>query len=561
MVKRQGSALYVSVLFIVALAIRGFIAFNSGIWADEGSFLAVVAAPSWRAMIDFLRLHESHPPLFYALMRLWMSATGGSDFASLLLPIMIGAAIVPAVYLAGASLFSRRTGLLAATLATVSPALAEHSAQLRPYGLLPLLVLASSWSMIVAVRRRDIRSWAAYIAATVLLLYTHNWGWIVASAEQLAAIIAVAAMPRDAKQSVTVQWLTSWGVILTAYLPWISILIYQEIHAGHSAVALHDPAATLGFVIFGFLTALQTFFLGIPGGSNAFVSGLIVALVTAAVALYQLQHQPAHPAGIHPLPHGIGNPKNAALTLLTVIVASCAIAMILSPRSNLMLPRCLTALVPLVLIVVSSWCVNLWVARASKPITAVLATALVGFLVGQAAWEVRVLTRTPRSNAREVALSIKRQLLATDLLILAPEWYSASFNHYFGDPVDQVDYPHAGRITMTDFTDTWKRASDTVALVTLIRRITLARRDARRIWLVSEREYLKSPDAAEIAFAEKYMKPATLWRARIARIRAALDAEYGAPRAVTSGVPRSPRYDDMRAWVYSPINLHMTTSR
>ena len=62
---------------------------------------------------------------------------------------------------------------------------------------------------------------------------------------------------------------------------------------------------------------------------------------------------------------------------------------------------------------------------------------------------------------------------------------------------------------MTDFTDTWKRASDTVALVTLVRRITQVRSDGRRIWLV----------------------------------------------------PRSPRYDAMRAWLYWPMTLRMTTSR
>ena len=73
---------------------------------------------------------------------------------------------------------------------------------------------------------------------------------------------------------------------------------------------------------------------------------------------------------------------------------------------------------------------------------------------------------------------------------------------------------------MTDFSDTWKRDADTVALEALLTRITQARRQDRRIWLISEREYLKSPEAAEIAFAETYMKPATLLRARIARIRA-----------------------------------------
>ena len=559
--KRQGSALYVGVLFIVALAIRGIIAFNSGIWADEGSFLSVVGAPSWREMIDFLRLHESHPPLFYALMRLWMSATGGSDSASLLLPVIIGAFIVPGVYLAGASLFSNRTGLLAATLATISPALAEYSAQLRPYGLLPLLVLASSLSMIVAIQRRRLPWWTFYVGVTVLLLYTHNWGWVVAAAEQLAFIIALQRLPPDSRRLIGVQWLAVWGVILIAYSPWFPALVYQGIHAGHSAVAVDGLASALSFVAFGFLTALQTFFLGSSSGANALVAGTIVALVAVAFTRYRLRHTPLSNAASHPPVQAIGTENDAALTLVIVIVASCAIAMTMSPRSNLMLPRCLVALAPLVLVVFSWWCENLWDARDSAQIATILAAALVGFLVGQSALELSVLTRTPRSNAREVAFSIKRQLLPGDLLILAPEWYSASFNHYLGDPVEQVDYPHAGRNTMTDFSDTWKRAADTVALAALLTRISEARREGRRIWLVSAAEYLKSPDVAGIEMAQKYRNPATLLRARVARIREALDAEYGVPRPATTAKQRPSRYDDIRAWLYSPMNPRMTTSR
>jgi hypothetical protein len=557
---KRATTLYLIGLFLGTLAIRSAIAFNSGVWADEGSFLAVVAIPSWRGMIDFLRLHESHPPFFYAVMRLWMSATGGSDTASLLLPAIIGALIIPAVYIASASLFSSRTGLLTATLATVSPALAEYSAQLRPYGLLPLLVLASTSSMIVALQRRVLRTWAAYVVVTILLLYTHNWGWVVASAQQLAFIIAAARLPSDARRSLAVQWLAAWGVILIAYSPWFTTLLYQGAHTGHSGVTLDGPIEALSFVAFGFLVALQTFFLGSSGGANALLAGLVVATLVASVFVYRLRRQPV-PRVANASSQSIRSQRAAALMLVTVIVASWAIAMIMSPLSNLILPRCLAALAPLVLIVFSWWCVNLLESRAMAPNAAALVTALTGFLLGQAMVELAVLIRTPRSNAREVAFSVRRELLPGDLVILAPEWYSASFNHYFGDPVEQVDYPHSGRNTMTDFSDTWKRASDTVALAALLTRIKEASRKGRRIWLVSESEYLKPPDAAEIEAAEKYRKPATLLRARIARMRAALDATFGAPSAVTPRIAQSVRYDDIRALLYTPMNRHVTTSR
>jgi hypothetical protein len=183
-----------------------------------------------------------------------------------------------------------------------------------------------------------------------------------------------------------------------------------------------------------------------------------------------------------------------------------------------------------------------------------LATALVGFIVGQATLEVSLLTRTPRSNAREVAFSIERQLLPEDLLILAPAWYSASFNHYFGDAIDQIDYPHAGRLTMTDFADTWEHAYDPLALEKLRMRIAQARKQGRRVWLVSERQHLIAPSTAEVTLASKNHQAGALSRASVADIRDMLYADYGEPTSIMLRGGRTPRYDDIRAFLYSPKN-------
>ena len=70
--------LLVGLLVCAGLAVRVFRANGSGLWRDEGLFVFVVDHPTWGGMLDFLRFHESHPPLFYVLMRIWRSMFGTS---------------------------------------------------------------------------------------------------------------------------------------------------------------------------------------------------------------------------------------------------------------------------------------------------------------------------------------------------------------------------------------------------------------------------------------------------------------------------------------------------
>ena len=137
--------LFLTALFCIALALRILKAGASGIWRDEGLFLFVVDSPTFGSMFDFLRFHESHPPLFYVLMRLWRSVFGHSVDAAEALTVLLGAVRVPVAYLVGTRMFSRRAGLIAAVLVAFSPALVYHAVLVRPYSLLPILATVATY--------------------------------------------------------------------------------------------------------------------------------------------------------------------------------------------------------------------------------------------------------------------------------------------------------------------------------------------------------------------------------------------------------------------------------
>src|SRR4051812_32464555 len=80
---RHQSRITVVAFSILGLVLRITMARRGGIWCDEAQFLWIVRMPTLPEMIDFLRDHESHPPLFYLLMRLWTGIFGHSDMVAL----------------------------------------------------------------------------------------------------------------------------------------------------------------------------------------------------------------------------------------------------------------------------------------------------------------------------------------------------------------------------------------------------------------------------------------------------------------------------------------------
>ncbi|HZT41598.1 MAG TPA: glycosyltransferase family 39 protein, partial [Chthonomonadaceae bacterium] len=151
---------------LVGFALRLLLAQRSGLWRDEGLFLFIVRFPTLRDIFHFLHYHESHPPLFYLLMRGWQAVFGPSDAAALALPLLLGALFPIAVFLVGRVLFGLRAALLATVFACVSPGLCAYSAQVRPYSLLPLLCLLSVFFVWQALQGQGKGAWGWYTLVT-----------------------------------------------------------------------------------------------------------------------------------------------------------------------------------------------------------------------------------------------------------------------------------------------------------------------------------------------------------------------------------------------------------
>ena len=127
-------------LLLAIVALGGFLRFyqigSKGLWLDEAFSVWL----GWRPlgeMLSWLVRIDQHPPLYYALLHLWM-ALGDDPAAVRALSALLGTLTIPVVYLLSRRLADDddKVGLLAALILAVSPFHVRFAQEARMYTLL-----------------------------------------------------------------------------------------------------------------------------------------------------------------------------------------------------------------------------------------------------------------------------------------------------------------------------------------------------------------------------------------------------------------------------------------
>ena len=185
------------------------------LWFDE-IFSVHAARHEWGALWRFAAADLIHPPLFYALLKLWAAAGGESPLWLRLLPALASiAALVPLLLLARELRLGAGATNLALLVAATNGYLIKYAQEVRMYGLLLLLTLTSLWLLARWLNStgRAARHVLALSLVNLLLVYTHYYGWLVVACE--AALLLL----RD-RRRLGAFLLAAAGLAL-AYAPWV----------------------------------------------------------------------------------------------------------------------------------------------------------------------------------------------------------------------------------------------------------------------------------------------------------------------------------------------------
>ncbi|HKG14513.1 MAG TPA: glycosyltransferase family 39 protein [Pyrinomonadaceae bacterium] len=162
----------------------------SCLWFDE-IFSVHAARHTWAGLWHFAAADLIHPPLFYALLKLWAAAGGESLQWLRLFPALAAiVALVPFLLLARGLRLGAQETTLALLLAAANGYLVKYAQELRMYSLLLLLTLTSLWLFVRLLdsARAPRGLLFALFFADLLLVYTHYYGWLVVACE--AALLA-----------------------------------------------------------------------------------------------------------------------------------------------------------------------------------------------------------------------------------------------------------------------------------------------------------------------------------------------------------------------------------
>lgn len=229
-----------SIIFVMglAMALRLFRIGEVDVWIDEGFCLRM-------AEFSFVEIWErtaqdTHPPLYYWLLKCWQFSFGDAVSAARTLSALLGTGTVAFVWLFVRKIDDDRNrqrfdaATFAALLVALSPMHIHWSSQVRMYVLTTFLAAAMSWQLVRTLRRTDqtVRSWILISALATALVYTHVYGIFSVSALYLYAICSSLF---SGKAEVTSSRMNQvWPVLVSSFFvyqlcsPWIIVLLEQQ---------------------------------------------------------------------------------------------------------------------------------------------------------------------------------------------------------------------------------------------------------------------------------------------------------------------------------------------
>jgi len=258
-VRSDGKERLILQVLLLALLILGFFIRSRNlaersVWFDEAFSWMLADQFSSEEMIARTAA-DVHPPLYYAVLRIWIDLFGDSAFAMRMMSVLFAVLTLWGLYLLCRDCFSneyhpssetthqkspltsRQIGLIAVGALAVSGYHIHWSRETRMYTLATTLAVFTAWFLWRALESRTTLQsrlwWSLYAISTACFLYTHNYSLFTVLGEGFCALICLA-------------WKSHWSIrntLLTtrfwhataafafvgwAYIPWFPILLFQK---------------------------------------------------------------------------------------------------------------------------------------------------------------------------------------------------------------------------------------------------------------------------------------------------------------------------------------------
>lgn len=208
----MGLFLSISLLFIAARLWR---LTSTCLWFDE-IFSVHAARHNWSDLIKFVAADLVHPPLFYALLKLWIALGGESLLWLRLFPVLFSVAtIIPVWFLCRELKIKPAEINLALLLIAVSRFLLGYAQEVRMYSPLMFFSVLSIWLFLRFLRNQNspLQNLVTLTGINLCLVYIHYYGWAIVAIEGLILLFW--------RRERLLRFLLSAAVLVLAFSPWV----------------------------------------------------------------------------------------------------------------------------------------------------------------------------------------------------------------------------------------------------------------------------------------------------------------------------------------------------
>jgi hypothetical protein len=437
------------------------------------------------------------------------------------LSLIASIAVVIIVYRIGVAAFSAVAGLIAAAATALSMPLVILTVQLRPYGLLSLLILISHGALWAWWTGRGDRWLRVWLAATVLLPYLHHVSVLLLAGQALVVLwLQWRASPLDRGR---------WRLLLGhAVLLGILALPAAYLLVSQSATAAYPSPKP--FMLVRPFVALGVLALTLP-------LEVLLPLIVAAAALFGLRSR-------SPSLHVFAGPR-VLLTLAAPMFF--VLATLATYRSLFLVPHLLLSVAPLGMLLAGAYVAG--VAEAGHRWRAMVWAEILVVMVGIG---LVFSTGFAKTNTDLVARSVAAASQPGDLVLLVPGAAGASFNRYFRRAASRIDFPYPGRLGVYRFDGDFARIADPAALQMARDSVHAAFESGRRVWLVTFHRWLNSRvPTPEVLVRDSFGGIGQADRSRANRLDRYLRWLYGPPESTMTTDSTLPGYEQLIARLYA----------
>lgn len=407
---------FLLVLTLVHLSVMLFGIGRQNLWVDEVTSLEV-ARSSFTEMARFFRMVPEQHPLYYLLLRGWLSL-GTSEAALRLLSVLFGVTSLWTLYFLTRSLFDETLAKLAALLLCFSPFYLFYAQEARMYTLLGFLALVTSYAFVGLVRFAS-TPWAAlYVASGILGVYTHIFFFFLLAAHSCFLILRDRRLGADFLRVAACQ-----GVVGVTYVPWAVLLLFHmpkgHFWKGTQHIIFGVPYTFFRFSL-GYSELLANYQwkerigqLLLDNSVLLFLSSIAFGgLVISGVAYLKRAGQ-----------HG--------LFVLTCLLAPMAIALLISMKVILMGERYFVVSFPFYVIVLAAGMRSLWAGDRARRTVAVVITVLYVSIIGRCFYNYFGNPEFGKEQWREVAAYVSDHRQDGDLILFHGSYVKEAFRYYY----------------------------------------------------------------------------------------------------------------------------------